>query len=465
MRRRSFLRMPNIWRVGLILLAIGSSLTAGASPLASLIVGGAVIASALGIAFLQNPAWALYAAIFLIFLPQGLIPDSHLHSRSIELALLLALLSWLLNAAFHRRRIIWVSTSLLMAGFLIWSVITLFWAPSLLLGRRELVQYTIGLVLLLLLVNEIDSLQTLDGLMGTLALNGWVLVLAGIGTILSQGYEAGTRLGVLEMNENEFGISLIVTMSGVLWHTLQSSKRQRALKMLLSVIFILLVLVLVALSGSRGSAISLLATLVVFWFWKPTRPWGRLGLLILALAAVSAPFILSVILDRFAEHATGGLGGRLVIWQATRLLIRDHLWRGVGIGHASYAVVPHLGMLTSLEGRERMSIHQPVLQIWAETGILGMLLYLGVLGSAVWLFVRQYLHLNRTRVRSLAAYFALISCVFAGYMLSWIKGGGMASAPSYYLLLALLLIPSRLGIERLEHIAESGVQDAGRSKP
>jgi len=349
-----------------------------------------------------------------------------------------------------------------MAGFLMWGVITLFWAPSLLLGRRELVPYAMGLVLLLLIVNEIDSLQTLDGLMSTLALNGWVLVLAGIGTILSQGYEAGTRLGVLGMNKNEFGVLLIVTMSGVLWHALRSSKRQRALRMSLSVIFILLALILVALSGSRGGAISLLATLVVFWFWKPTRSWGKLGLLILALAAVSAPFIFSTTLDRFAEDATGGLGGRLVIWQATRLLILDHPWRGVGIGHASHAVMSHVGMLMSLEGRERIAIHNPVLAIWAETGTPGLLLYLGVLGSAVWLFVRQY-SLNRTGVRSLTSYFALMSCLFAGYMLSWIKGGGMALAPSYYLLLALLLIPSRLDIEGLEHIAERDVQDAGQA--
>jgi putative inorganic carbon (HCO3(-)) transporter len=445
MRRQSFLRMPNIWRAGLILLAIVATLVAGASPLASLIVGGAVLATVIGTAFLHNPVWALYAAIFLTFLPVHLLPN-----YSIQIALFLALLSWLLNAAFHRRQIVWRSTSLLMGCFLIWNVVTLFWAPSPVLGRQQLVQYTSGFVLLILLVNEIDSLQTLDGLMGTLALSGWVLALAGVGTVLFQGYESGTRLQVLEMNENQFGILILVTMSGVLWQAMQASERQRALRMSQSFIFVLLALGLVALSGSRGSAISLLATLLIFWFWKPTRPWGKMGLLILALAVVSAPFVFSTILDRFMEQGAETLGGRQVIWQAGWMFIRDHLWSGAGIGNSRHAALSYLGTLQSIREHDRMSMHNPGLQVWADAGLPGLLLYLGVLGSAVWLFVRQCRQRSGTGQRSLASYFALVSSVFVGYMLSWTKGGGMEDDPVYFLMLALLLIPSRLDIERRE---------------
>lgn len=469
MRRQSFLRIPNIWRVGLILLVIVASLTAGtsslvwASPLAPLIVGGVVVAAALGIAFLQRPVFALYAAIFLILLPKGLIPRDPKDSLT-DLVLLSAVLSWLLNAAFQRRRIVWVSTNLLMGCFLIWSVVTLFWTPRLVVARGALLMFTYGFVLLLLLVNEIDSLQTLDGLMRTLALNGWVLVLAGIGTVLLQGLGSEGRLFVLEADVNAFGVSLIVTMPGVLWQAIRPPKRWRALRMSLSVVFILLATILVALTGSRGSAISLLTTLLVFGFWKPTRLWGKLGLLILVVAAVSAPLLFSTTLDRFVEQDFGTLGGRLVIWQATWPLIRDHPWGGVGIGNAPYEMIPYYRMLTSWRREGGRSIHQPVLAIWAETGTPGILLYLGVLGSAIWLFVRQVRQRSGTGVRPLASYSALMSCVFVGYMLSWIKGGGLETDPRYFLLLALLLIPSRLDIDGVDGMTESDVQDTGRDK-
>jgi putative inorganic carbon (HCO3(-)) transporter len=463
------LRTSNTWRIGLIVLAIMASLVAGssglvyASPFYPLVVGGAVAAVAIGMAWLRKPVWALYAAMFVVLLPEEFIP-ARINSILNRSMLLIALGVWLFNVITRRCRIVWTSTALLMLGFLIWGMVTLSWAPNLRVGMESLAKYTLRLILYLLLVaNEINTKETLDGLMRILALNAWVLVLAGVGTVLSEGYEPGTRLQVLGMNENLFGISILVTLSGVLWQAMQASEQQKALRMSQSFVFILLALGLVALSGSRGSAISLLTTLLVFWLWKPTRPWGKRGLLILALAAVSAPFIFSTTLERFAGRQVGTpLGGREALWQAAWLLIRDHLWRGVGIGNASYVMMPYL---IGIWGDERASIHNPVLQVWAETGIPGLLLYLGVLGSAVWLFVRQCRQRRGTGVRSLASYFALVSSVFVGFMPSWIKGGGMETQFTYFLLLALLLIPSRLDIEGLERNMESDVQDTGRGKP
>jgi len=189
------------------------------------------------------------------------------------------------------------------------------------------------------------------------------------------------------------------------------------------------------------------------------------GLLILAVAVISAPFVFSTLGRRFSEDAGGPLGGRLLIWQASWLLIREHPWGGSGIGNASLSVVPYFGMLASRNLQayrgERISLHNPVLQIWAGTGIPGILCYLGVLGSAIWLFVRQYCHCRGTGRHSLASYFALVSCVSVGVMLSWIKGGGMEQAPSYFLLLALLVIPSCLDVTEVDCTTENEIQDVG----
>jgi O-antigen ligase len=219
-----------------------------------------------------------------------------------------------------------------------------------------------------------------------------------------------------------------------------------------SILFTLLALVLIALSGSRGSALSLLATLFAFWFWKPTRPWGKLGLLLLVLAILVAPLLFSTLVDRFEERSAESLGGRLDLWRYAFLVIRDHLWGGVGLGYGRYAIVDHLehgmgaylGARAGLEGQIYLSLHQPVLQVLAETGIPGMLLYVGSLGGALGSFIRQRSRSSTGGSHWLAPYSATVWCVFIGYMLSWLKSGGMASAPSFYLVLALLLIPSRI---------------------
>jgi putative inorganic carbon (HCO3(-)) transporter len=142
------------------------------------------------------------------------------------------------------------------------------------------------------------------------------------------------------------------------------------------------------------------------------------------------------------------LGGREALWQATTRLILDHPWGGVGIGNAPYAVMPYVRLLRSVLGHEAVAVHNPVLTIWAETGILGILLYLGVLGSAVGSFARQYRRHHRSGSRLLALYFAVVSSAFLGYMASWIKGGGMEHDHTFFLVVAFLLIPSGLDLER-----------------
>lgn len=66
-------------------------------------------------------------------------------------------------------------------------------------------------------------------------------------------------------------------------------------------------------------------------------------------------------------------------------------------------------------------------------------------------------------MRFLTPYFALISCLFASYMPSWIKGGGMESDFTYFLILALLVIPSQLeDIEEPETSTEINARDGTR---
>jgi putative inorganic carbon (HCO3(-)) transporter len=457
MRPQSLLGTSNTWRVGLILLAVLAAFVAGISglvyptPYSSSIVGATVAAAVTAIAFLRKPVWALYAALFVVLLPIGLIPPAmqSILNRTITMV---ALATWLFDVITWRRQVTWTSSALLMLGFLGWGVLTLLWADNSSLGTSTLQTYALRFILFLLLIpNQIRTKEKLDGLMSTLALNGWVLVVVSAATILIEGYAPGTRLKVLGINENGLGILALVTLQGILWQVVQPSKQRTRLKRLVAFAFLLMAIGLVAASGSRGSAISLFVMLLAFWLWRPTRPWGQLGLLIIAVGAIIAPFIFSTTLERFAiVRGDTLLGGREALWQATWKLILDHPWQGVGIGNVPHAVMPYLTLLRSVWGYESAVIHNPVLTVWAETGLPGILLYLGVLGSAVWLFMRQYLLFHRSGVRVLVPYFALVSSTFLWYMTSWIKGGGMESDFTYFLVLALLVIPFGLDIEEFK---------------
>jgi O-antigen ligase len=333
-----------------------------------------------------------------------------------------------------------------MLCFLVWCIFTLFWAQNLEITKYILGGYVLRFVLFMFLIaNEINSEKTLNGLMNSLAIAGWLFIIVGIGTILSQGYRVGTRLQILEENENTLGILFPVVLIGVLWPAVRLPKQRRAVWILLSFAFIFLSFILVALSGSRGGAITWLMTMLFLLFWRETRLWGIIGLLIIVAAVIFAPFILSTTIDRFLEKTNDTLlGGREALWQSAWTLIQKQPLKGVGIGNAPQAMMSYIRIFRSVGGVDRAVIHNPLLTIWVETGFLGLLLYLGVFAQSVWSFVREYANCRKLDENWIIPYFTLTASAFVGYFASWIKGGGMELSFTYFLILALLLIPSHL---------------------
>ncbi len=447
----------------LLLLTIIFAITIGVSFLvipssyAPLVILIGVMLFVFFVAWIKNPIWALYFAIFVILLPASLIP-AQINSYINRIAIVIALVVWIIDVLRRRSRIYISTSSVLLVGFILWAAITLLWGEFFDLGIEILQRYILRLLLFLgLIVNEIRTRKDLNGLMNTLALSGGVLVLASIITILLQGYSSGERLQVLDVNQNELGILLILTLPGVIWWALQPTTGQISmLKRSVSVVFLLASIGLVGLSGSRGSAISLGIMLIGFLMWKSTQFWGILGLLFIGMAVIIAPIIFSTTISRFlGAPGETSLGGREYIWPVAWLLIKDHLLLGIGIGNSTYQIIPYLAnagiIRLSLLSVSNFSLHNPLLVIWAETGLPGLLLYLSILVSAVVSFIRQYINNKNMREEFLLPYFALISSMFIGYMASWIKGGGMESGTSYFLVLALLIIPSQIQLEKLKN--------------
>jgi O-antigen ligase len=322
-----------------------------------------------------------------------------------------------------------------------------------------------NLILIILVCNQVRSIRALDGMMRVLATIGWVMAVAGIYTLLFVGIQPGDRLRVFEVNENLFGTMLILMIPGVIWSVLRAPERRRRLYMQISVVYILCTIVLVALSGSRGSALSLVLVLLAFGFWKPVRPWGMVGVSLAAGMLVAAPFVLGTLMSRIEKDDGGALGGRLVLWQASMLLLEDHPWSGAGIGNGPQKLHWYVLSLKSSGDPERiLPSHNPILEAGVETGFVGIVIYVSILASGLWRFFRfrSRWHMQRG---VLAAYFPLVLGTAAGYFATWVKGGGLEVHSSYFVLLTLLLIPSHLMWDAGSGDERPGSGDGSRARP
>ena len=443
-----FVRIKPIWVLLVTLIAVmaaGLSGLAYPSSYSPLYFLGLILTTVVFILWLWKPAWALYTTLIIVFLPAGLIPAT-LQSTLNRSIVIVAFAIWLFDVIIQRRKILFTSAAILMLMFIAWSLLTFFWVENLDAAKIILQVYVMRFLLFVFLIpNQIRTLKNLNGLFFTLAVSGWVFLLFSMVSLIQQGYTPGMRFKAYDVNENEAGLLTLVTMLGVLWIALRPSKHHQTLRNILACTFIAISMGLVAISGSRGSAISLFITLLVFLLWRSSRPWGKFGFLILFLAIITLPILFTTTLARFTSMTDSILGSREVLWVAAGHVISEHPVVGVGIGGSSYAILPYLAVPPSSGGIDGTSIHNPILVIWSETGILGLVIYLGVLLSAMGSFIKQYFYYRKLDVsEKLTPYFALVSSVFLGYMASWIKGGGMQTGYIYFLLIALLLIPSSL---------------------
>ena len=348
--------------------------------------------------WLKNPVWALYATLVAVFLPTGILPAAWQANVNRGMTVV-AFGVWLLAVICYRRRVTITGTAWWMLAFIVWSLATLIWAEDFGVAWIGIQTYVLRLVLFLILIaNEVRARKQLDGLMGTLALCGWILVASSAVVIASEGYSPGERLYVFGMNENSTGILALLTMVGILWSGTRMHDRPRTAARIAGFVFIGLALVVTATSGSRGSALSFAIALAAFWVWRPTRVWGILGLVLFLAAIAFAPSIFATLYARFAvERGDTLLGNREELWLAAWRMILDHPWLGVGVNNAPRAMVRYAGAARGIGQYPIMPVHNPVLTIWAETGMIGILLYLGVLASALLAFVRSWLRDRRAR--------------------------------------------------------------------
>lgn len=192
-----------------------------------------------------------------------------------------------------------------------------------------------------------------------------------------QGYLGIYHNGYGGLDNNGAGIMLAmgVPLCFFVWEGSQRAWRW----LYLSLVPVLLHAVL--MTYSRGAMVSLLAAMP-FVFWRSRRK-RQMALVMLLLAAIALPKMAGKeIVSRFFTirnyEADGSAQSRLASWKAAWQIATEHPILGVGVRNSS--------LLTYDYGADMVGrvIHNQYLQVAADSGLVGLALYLAAL-LAVWL--------------------------------------------------------------------------------
>jgi O-antigen ligase/tetratricopeptide (TPR) repeat protein len=175
---------------------------------------------------------------------------------------------------------------------------------------------------------------------------------------------------------------------------------------------------LLVLSGSRGAWLgTLLAGIALVAFLATPRQVLRHALLSLLVIGLASPVVdtvlrsipvshglsASAVLEETAASAWDralstfdkqnfSRAMRLLIWRDALHVIEEQPWLGVGPGHFGLELMAHRTPTGQREWRELMGdrrnqpyhAHNEFLEVWAETGVVGVVALIWLLGAGIW---------------------------------------------------------------------------------
>ena len=172
----------------------------------------------------------------------------------------------------------------------------------------------------------------------------------------------------------------IMFSSGFILEALR--KKKKTLIFLLSIVCFLLGSLALLFTKSIGGWLSLLISAIIFIILAKKINKKILIILLLVIVLTSLMFLMRTKTDNQFTSPFFSLSKRAAYWAQTLKLIKQHPLTGIGVGNFSL--------------EETKSAHNSYLQIWAETGLLGIISWLGI----VFIFFRKAIKLRNSKVVS-----------------------------------------------------------------
>jgi len=315
----------------------------------------------------------------------------------------------------------------LTIAFLGWAVLTLSWSEQTGAGLTALSRYVPNLLLLPIAYTAVRQRRDLKLVLAAIVLGAIIAAVFGIIQPPSSSIDSTRATGTVG-DPNELAAALLVGLAlGAGFAVARGSSLALRLVGLLA---IPLCAAGIFLSVSRGGLIALSATLVA-----GTVAAGRwrvaVTALLVALAAGGVLYFtqLAPLPARERVLTSNGGAGRSELWKVGLRIVRAHPVGGVGVGNsehaaANYVLQPGVIHRSSLIfTSEPFPVHNTYLQVLAEMGVPGLLLFIAVivvcLGCALRAARLAVQHRDVTmEALARAVFLALIGMLVADFFIS-----------------------------------------------
>jgi O-antigen ligase len=410
------------------ILAIAVGVLAGKDP-------ALAVAAALGLAFMLITLADLYVGLALFTLLAFVVEVPELGGSAVSFAKVGGLLlgiSWLAVVStrgdartdFPSQHPV---VSYLVVFFLSWIALSQLWAESSADALDALFRLTLNLVLSLVIFTAVRKPDQAIGLAGAFVAGATINAVYGLLFVEPEGTEEAARLASGIANPNELATILVAAVALALG--LAAALRDKPLLRLAAFGATAICTAGVFLTGSRGGLVALGVSLVAFLLIG-ARFRGRFLLVAITVAFAAVGYYNHVaspeVRERLTDVESGS--GRTDLWEIGWRMVEAEPVVGVGGGNFEAVSPSFLLQPGSIEraeffiGSAPKATHNSYLEIWAELGIVGLALFLAILGFGVYAAAkatRAFANLGDPRMEVLSrsvfvAFVAVLAADFFG---------------------------------------------------
>jgi O-antigen ligase len=373
---------------------------------------GAMGAAALAACCFRNPTGGL-----LCWLPAVFVPYSAAGNMLLKAGFVLCVGAWLLDA-IRRRSLMgdrchefrWLLG--LIAAMYLWLGSTALWADDPTAVWREFWQWAITLTLFALVLTRITSIRRLVLLVATFVASATLVAATGLVELHSTASadadpltSTDNRVFGAAGDPNVLGAGLVA--AAILAFGLACAVRAAWARSTIAAA-ILALAATAAGTASRmvviSAGVALIAALVIF-----RRAIGRVLAASVCVAVPAAWWFYSfpAAWQRLVVSGDGG-SGREDLWRAAVHLALESPVLGLGLGNFQVhkpAVALKIGEVqnASVVAEQPLVAHNTYLQLWADSGVIGLLLFLAIVVCCTWCSLRAGRDFTAAGRRDLAA--------------------------------------------------------------